>query len=75
MCASARTLCVCVCVCVFFFFLLDKECPCAICVQGGLVYVNCKCMTSRLTNSGIPEIPIAVNEVSFMTLNLESGVQ
>ena len=32
-------------------------------------------LTSRITNSGIPEIPIAVNEVFFITLNLESGVQ
>lgn len=55
--------------------LLDKECPCAIRVHGGLVNVNCRCVTARIIDSGIPEIPIAVNEVSFMTLNLESGVQ
>ena len=64
-------MCLCVCVCV----LLDTECPLVICVHDGLVYINCKCITTRITNSGIPEIPIAVNEVFFMTLNLESGVQ
>lgn len=63
------------CVCVCAHTLLDTECPRVICVHGGLVYINCKCITARITNSGIPEIPIAVNEVFFMTLNLESGVQ
>lgn len=48
--------------------LLDKECSCAIHVHGGLVYINCKCITARITNSGIPEIPIAVNEVFFHDL-------
>jgi hypothetical protein len=44
-------------------------------LQGGLVYINCKCITARITDTGILQIPIAVNEVSFMMLNLESGVQ
>ena len=39
------------------------QCPCVICVHGGLVYINCICITARITNSGIQEIPIAVNEV------------
>ena len=64
-------MCVCVCVCVC---VLDKECPGTIRVHGGLVCINCKCITARITNSGIPEISTAVNEVFFMTLNLESGV-
>jgi hypothetical protein len=43
-------------------------------MHDGLVNINCKCITARIIDSGIPEIPIAVNEVSFMTLNLESDV-
>lgn len=71
-CVCARVhACVCVCTRVCCW----TQCPPVICVHGGLVYINCKCVTVRITNSVIPEIPIAVNEVFFMTLNLESDVQ